>query len=164
MKTLRHSKKLRLNSKTMNYASLLILSFIVGIMVVVQGGLNARLGTYLNNPLLATSAALTLSACFTIITVLVTVRQLPSIQQLKAIPSYLWFTGAVFSFIAVTLFYYLIPKLGISTAVSFGLCGQIVFSMIAANYGWFGLPVEPIALKKIIGTIAMIVGIFLIKF
>ncbi|MEM6830309.1 MAG: DMT family transporter [Bacteroidota bacterium] len=157
-------KKLPLNPTRMSYASLLILSVMVGIMVVVQGGLNARLGMLLNSPLLATSAALTMSACFTIFAVLLTVRQWPSVQQLKAIPLYLWFTGAAFSFIAVSLFYYLIPKLGISTAVSFGLCGQIVFSMIAANYGWFGLPVEPWTLKKIIGTAAMIIGIFLIKF
>ena len=148
----------------MSYISLLILSFMVGIMVVVQGGLNSRLGIHLNSPLLATSAALTMSAVFTLVTVLVTVRQLPSIQQLRTVPLYLWFTGAVFSFIAVTLFYYLIPKLGISTAVSFGLCGQIFFSMIAAHYGWFGLPVELITFKKVVGSIAMISGIFLIKF
>jgi transporter family-2 protein len=149
---------------TMSNASLPMLSFIVGIMVVVQGALNARLGVLLNSSLLATSAALTLSACFTIIAVLVTVKQFPPIQELKAIPPYLWFTGAIFSFIAVTLFYYLIPKIGISTAVSFGLCGQIVFSMIAAHYGWFELPVETISFKKVVGTIAMIGGIFLIKF
>ncbi|MEM8895279.1 MAG: DMT family transporter [Bacteroidota bacterium] len=147
----------------MSYALLLLLAFMVGIMVVIQGGLNSRLGMHLESPLLATAAALSLSATFTVIAVLVTGRQLPSIQILKEIPFHLWFTGAVFSFIAVTLFYYLIPKLGISTAVSFGLCGQIIFSMIAANYGWFGLPVEPIALKKIIGVTAMITGIFLIK-
>ena len=148
----------------MSYISLLILSFMVGIMVVVQGGLNSRLGIHLNSPLLATSAALTMSAVFTLVTVLVTVRQFPSIQHLRTVPLYLWFTGAVFSFIAVTLFYYLIPKLGISTAVSFGLCGQIFFSMIAAHYGWFGLPVELITFKKVVGSIAMISGIFLIKF
>ena len=149
---------------TMSNASLPMLSFIVGIMVVVQGALNARFCVLLNSSLLATSAALTLSACFTIIAVLVTVKQFPPIQELKAIPPYLWFTGAIFSFIAVTLFYYLIPKIGISTAVSFGLCGQIVFSMIAAHYGWFELPVETISFKKVVGTIAMIGGIFLIKF
>ena len=164
MRTLRLTKKRLLKAIIMSYSFLLILSFMVGIMVVIQGGLNSRLGTHLNSPLLATSAALTMSAVFTIVAVLVTVRQLPSMQQLKTIPTYLWFTGALFSFIAVTLFYYLIPKLGISTAVSFGLCGQILFSMIAAHYGWFGLPIEPIAIKKVVGTIAMVVGIFLIKF
>ncbi|MEL6190871.1 MAG: DMT family transporter [Bacteroidota bacterium] len=148
----------------MSYPILLLLSFLVGIMVVVQGGLNSKLGVHLNSPLLATSVAFIMSACFTLVAVLVLVKQMPSSQQLKSIPVYLWFTGAAFSFMAVALFYYLIPKLGISTAVSFGLCGQIIFSMIAANYGWFGLPVEPIVLKRILGAIAMMAGIFLIKF
>ncbi len=148
----------------MHHSLLLILSFAVGIMVVIQGGLNAKLGVMLQNPLLATSTALTMSACFTLIAVWLSVKQFPSVSQLKAIPIYLWFTGAVFSFIAVTLFYYLIPKLGISTAVSFGLFGQIIFSTVAAYYGWFGLPIEPIDLKKLIGVAAMIIGIILIKY
>ena len=148
----------------MSYSALLMLSFAVGIMVVIQGGLNSKLGIILNNPLLATSVALTFSALFTIMAVGVSVKQYPSIQQLKTVPVYLWFTGAVFSFLAVSLFYYLIPKLGLSTAVTFGLCGQILFSMVAAHFGWFGLPIESIELKKLIGTLAMIGGIYLIKF
>jgi len=148
----------------MNYASMLLLSFAVGIMVVVQGGLNAKLGVLLNNPLLGTSAALTISACFTLVAVFVSVKEFPSLQQLKVIPLYLWFTGAAFSFIAVSLFYYLIPKLGIATAVTFGLCGQIAFSMIAAHFGWFGLPVEPISIKKILGVLMLVSGVFLTKY
>lgn len=163
MKIPQPTKKLLQTVRKMNNVILLMLSFAVGIMVVLQGGLNAQLGVLLKSPLLATSAALTFSACFTIIAVLFTVKQLPSAQELRAIPNYLWFTGALFSFIAVSLFYYLIPKLGISTAVSFGLFGQIIFSMIMAHYGWFGLPLEPIELKKMIGVIAMITGLFLIK-
>lgn len=164
MRTQLLTKKQPLNPGTMSNILLIILSFIVGIMVVIQGGLNAKLGVLLKNPLLATAAALTISACLTIIAVLFTVKQVPSLQQLKSVPVYLWFTGAIFSFIAVSLFYYLIPKLGISTAVSFGLCGQIFFSMLAAHYGWFGMPVEAIAFKKVLGIAAMIAGIFLIKF
>ena len=141
-----------------------MLSFMVGIMVVIQGGLNAKLGLLLKNPLLASSAMFIMSACFTIIAVLFTVKQLPSLSELSAVPSYLWFAGALFSFIAVSLFYYLIPKLGIGTAVAFGLFGQIVFSMIAAHYAWFGLPQEPIVIKKAIGILAMVIGLFLIKF
>ena len=164
MRTLPLTKEPQAKTKVMNYTSLLVLSFMVGIMVVVQGGLNARLGIYLNSPLLATSVAFLVSAIVTLAAVLLTVRQLPTMQAMKSVPIYLWFTGALFSVMAVTLFYYLIPKLGISTAVTFGLCGQIIFSTIAAHYGWFGLPVEPIAIKKIIGAIAMIAGIFFIKY
>lgn len=147
----------------MNNPTLLLLSFSVGIMVVIQGGVNARLGILLNNSLLATSTALTMSASFTLIAVLVTVRQFPSANLLREIPVYMWITGGLLSFLAVTLFYYIIPRLGISTAVTFGLAGQLIFAAIAGHFGWFNMPLEPITVRKIAGLIVMISGVMLIK-
>ncbi len=147
----------------MNNPTLLFLSFSVGIMVVIQGGINARLGILLNNSLLATSTALTMGASFTLIAVLITVRQFPSMYQLREIPIYMWVTGGLLSFLAVTLFYYIIPRIGISTAVTFGLAGQLIFAAIAGHFGWFNMPLEPISMKKIVGLIVMIAGVFLIK-
>ncbi len=132
-------------------------------MVVIQGGINARLGVMLNNALLATSTALVMSASFTLIAVFTTVRQFPSMNQLQVIPIYMWFTGGILSFMAVTLFYYIIPKVGISTTVTFGLAGQILFAAIAGHYGWFGMPVEPLGIRKIAGILVMVAGVILIK-
>ena len=148
----------------MNHPSLLLLSVAVGVMVVIQGGINSRLGVLLDNSLLATSVALVTGASLTLIAVFLSVRQLPQADQLKSIPSYLWFAGGVLSFLAVTLFYYLIPRLGISTAVTFGLTGQIIFAAIAAHYGWFGMPVEVISVRKILGIAVLIVGLMIIKY
>jgi len=147
----------------MNNPILFLLSFAVGIMVVIQGGVNARLGILLNNSLLATSTALTMSASFTLIAVLITVRQFPSMHQLREIPMYMWVTGGLLSFLAVTLFYYIIPRLGISTAVTFGLAGQLIFAAIAGHFGWFNMPLEPVSVKKVMGLIVMISGVILIK-
>ncbi len=148
----------------MNNTTLLVLSFCVGILVVIQGSINARLGTLLNNSLLATSAALVISACFTVTTAVVTIKQFPSATQLQTVPVYMWFTGGVLSFLAVSIFYYIIPRAGISTTVTFGLFGQILFAAIAGHYGWFGTTVEPLSIKKIIGILIMIVGITIIKY
>ena len=147
----------------MNYGFMIVLAAIGGIMVVLQGGINAKLGVMLGNPLLATLTNLSLSAVLTLLFVAVAVKEYPSIEQVKTIPAYLWVTGAFCSFLAVSIFYMLIPKIGISTAVIFSLTGQIVFSTLAAHYGWLGLPVEPISLQKVIGFIALIAGIILIK-
>lgn len=147
----------------MNNSTLLLLSFSVGVMVVIQGGINSRLGILLNNSLLATSTALTMGASFTLIAVLITVRQFPSMHQLREIPIYMWVTGGLLSFLAVTLFYYIIPRLGISTAVTFGLAGQLIFAAIAGHFGWFNIPLEPITIKKIGGLFVMIAGVILIK-
>jgi transporter family-2 protein len=148
----------------MNNSSLLLLSFSVGILVVIQGGINARLGVLLNSSLLATSAALVMSASFTLIAVFMTVRELPSTDQIQTIPTYMWFTGGALSFLAVTLFYYIIPRIGISTAVVFGLSGQIIFAAIAGHFGWFGMPLEPMTIKKIMGMLVLTMGIILIKY
>lgn len=47
--------------------------------------------------------------------------------------------------------------------ISIGLCGQLVFSVIAGNYGWLNLPLEPITIKKTIGVSSMVLGIILIN-
>ncbi|MEQ8927382.1 MAG: DMT family transporter [Fulvivirga sp.] len=147
----------------MNTSYLLIMSVSVGVLVVIQGGINARLGLMLSNTLLATTIALITSATITLAAFLITTRSYPTFQQLKSIPLHL-FLGGVFSFSALALFYYVIPRLGISTVVTFGLTGQIIFASIAAHYGWFGMPVELMSLKKLIGMIIMIAGVYLIKF
>lgn len=148
----------------MNNASLFLLSFSVGILVVIQGGINAKLGVMLNNTLLATSAALVMSTSFTLLAVFLTIRELPSLDQIQTIPTYMWFTGGALSFLAVTLFYYIIPRIGIATAVIFGLSGQIIFAAIASHFGWFGMPVEPITIKKVMGMLVMVMGVLLIKY
>lgn len=88
------------------------------------------------------------------------VKTFPTINQMKDIPIYLWFTGGLFSVIGISIYYNTIPKLGISTMISFGPCGQLIFTLIAGDYGWVNLPIEPISFKRIAGVIAMITGIF----
>ncbi len=142
---------------------LLILAFVGGVFLALQGGLNAQLGVLLKNPLLASLIAFACSTLFALLFVLIKFKSLPTISQAKEIPFYLWFTGGFFSVIGISLYYYTIPKLGISTMISIGLCGQLVFSVIAGNYGWLNLPSEPITLKKTIGVSSMVLGIILIN-
>ncbi|MEO9966758.1 MAG: DMT family transporter [Reichenbachiella sp.] len=147
----------------MNQLIISILAFVAGILLTIQGGLNTQLGILLKHPLLATLVAFFFSMCFSIIFVLSSVKSYPTTQQIKAIPTYLWFTGGLFSMLGVSLYYYTIPKLGVSTMISLGLCGQLFFSVIAGHFGWFGLPVEPITLKRSLGILAMGSGILLIN-
>ena len=148
----------------MQYFSLLLLSVAVGIMVVIQGSLSARLGILLMNPVFASSIAMITGAIYSLVVVLLMIRQYPTVSQMKEVPLYLWFIGGLLSFIAVSLFYYVIPRLGISTAVTFGLTGQLIFAAIASHLGWFGMPLEPISIKKVIGMMVMVVGVVLIKY
>ncbi|MBL6449403.1 DMT family transporter [Fulvivirga sp. 29W222] len=147
----------------MNQITLSVLAFTGGIFLAMQGGLNAQLGVLLKNPLLASLIAFFNSTMFAFLIIVFSVRSIPSAQQLKEVPWYLWSAGGLFSVIGISLYYYTIPKLGVSTMISLGLCGQIMFSVIAGHFGWFNLPVEPATYKRLLGVTAMIIGIFLIN-
>lgn len=147
----------------MNQFFISFLAFVAGVLLTIQGGLNTQLGMLLKHPLLATVTAFFFSLCFALLLVLAGVKSYPSGEQIKAIPIYLWFAGGLFSVLGVSLYYYTIPKLGVSTMISLGLCGQLFFSVLAGHFGWFGLPIEPITLKRAMGILAMGSGILLIN-
>nr|WP_297784883.1 DMT family transporter [uncultured Allomuricauda sp.] len=147
----------------MNQYVNILLAFIGGVFLAMQGGLNAQLGVQLKNPLLASLTAFFFSMLFALLAVVLTVKNIPKTSLLISIPKHLWFTGALFSVIGIGLYYYTIPKLGISTMISLGLFGQLIFSALAGHYGWFDLPKEPMVVKKVVGLLAMTIGILLIN-
>ena len=149
--------------QTMNHSLLIFLSFAVGVLVVIQGSMNARLGVLLSNPLLATAVALSMGAALTLAAVAITVKHYPTLQQVDDVPFYYWFVGGALSVFGITLFYYVIPRIGISTTVTFGLTGQLLFAAIAGHYGWFGMPAEPISINKAIGMVTVLAGAILIR-
>lgn len=148
----------------MNHLTLSLFAFAGGIFLAAQGVFNAHLGTLLKNPLLASVTAFFSSTIFAVLFVFISTKNPPDLTMVKNVPFYLWFTGGLFSVVGISLYYYTIPKLGVATIISIGLFGQIIFSFIVGHFGLFGLPVEPITLKRIIGVISMIAGIFLINF
>ncbi|NMH86567.1 DMT family transporter [Flavivirga algicola] len=148
----------------MNNYIVLFLAFIGGVFLAMQGGLNAQLGVLLRNPLLASLIAFFSSTIFALLFLVFNLKSVPTLLQIKEVPFYLWFLGGFFSVVGISLYYYTIPKIGISTMISIGLCGQLIFAVIAGNYGWLNLPVEPITIKRILGMLSMILGITLINF
>ncbi|WDE13817.1 DMT family transporter [Thalassomonas haliotis] len=145
----------------MIYLSLLAL--IAGAAIATQTSMNAQLGVMLKNPLLATSVAFVSSIFFTLCGVLLVNREIPSVDMVREVPVYLWFTGGAFSAFGLGCFYYLIPKMGIGAMLSAALTGQLLLAMVAGHFGWFDLPVKPITLAKLAGVVALISGIVLIN-
>ncbi|WP_422358677.1 DMT family transporter [Reichenbachiella sp.] len=147
----------------MNQFILVSMAFTGGVFLAIQGSLNAQLGVLLKNPLLASLVAFFTSAFFALLFVVGSVRNFPSISDLKTVPYHLWFAGGFFSLLGISLYYYTIPRLGVSSMISLGLFGQIIFAMIAGHFGWFDLPEEPLSTRRVLGALAMIAGIFLIN-
>lgn len=147
----------------MNQYFFSIVAFVGGVCLAVQAGFNTQLGILLKKPILASISQSISSFIFASVFLLLFSKELPSLQTAKQIPWYLWFIGGLFSVTGITLYYFTIPKLGISKMIALGLCGQLVLSAVAGHFGWLNLPVEPITWKKIIGIAAMMSGIIIIS-
>lgn len=145
----------------MNKIIITTLAFAGGIALAAQSGLNSQLGVSLKNPLLASFIAFLASTFFALIFISIVIKDLPTIAQAKEIPIYLWFAGGFLSVIGIGLYFYTIPKLGISTMISIGMCGQLLFAALAGHYGWLNLPIEPLTLKRSIGILTMLLGVLL---
>ena len=138
-------------------------AFIGGVFFAIQAGFNTQLGSILKQPLIAVISTSITSALFAGIALFIFKKNSFQTNHFVQVPTYLWFIGGLCSAIGISLYFYTIPKLGISKMISFGLCGQLAFSLIAGKYGWLNLPIEPITTKHILGILSMIIGIFLIN-
>ena len=140
-----------------------ILAFIAGAAITTQASMNAQLGVLLRSSLIGTSVAFVFSSLFTLIAVIVTTRNYPQLATVQAIPIYLWFSGGAIAAFGVGMYYFLIPKMGVGPMMSYALAGQLLLAVVASHFGWFDMPVKQIDFMKIIGIIALIVGIILIN-
>jgi transporter family-2 protein len=134
-----------------------------GVFLAIQAGFNSQLGAILRQPVLAVVSTSLASAVFGIVFLLIFGRETFPAQNFTDVPWYLWFIGGLFSMAGISLYFYTIPQMGISKMIAIGLCGQLVFSLVAGKFGWLNLPVEPIGIKRLAGSVMMIIGILLIN-
>ena len=140
-----------------------IVAFTAGAALAVQAALNSQLGNLLKNPILATVVAFCSSVFFTALALVISTKEYPSIEVVKSVPIYFWFSGGLFSAFGISMFYYLIPKMGISPMLSYALAGQMIVGIVAGHFGWFNLPLTPLSLVKVGGVLALITGILIIN-
>lgn len=139
-----------------------LLALFAGALIALQAGMNSWLGVLLKNALLATVVAFLVSVLVSGTVLISTTKHWPALNDIRAVPWYLWL-GGVLSATGVGLFYLLIPKLGVGTMMSFALTGQLILAVVISHFGWFDLPQAPINHKKLLGLMAMVVGLVLVN-
>lgn len=142
---------------------LVILAVSAGAAIAIQASMNAQLGVLLKSSTLSTGIVSLVSCIFTLAFFLIFEQRYPKSGDVEAVPVFLWFSGGALSAFGIGLFYYLIPKMGVATMMSYALSGQIIIASIASHYGWFNLPVKTFDSLKIAGLVALIVGVVLLN-
>ena len=150
----------------MSYLSLLAVA--AGAAIAIQATMNTKLGVLLKSAMMSTSIAFFVSAVFAVSAMVISAivfstKQVPQMADIRSVPVYLWFSGGALSAFGVGMFYYLIPKMGVGSMMSYALSGQIFIAIIASHFGWFELPVKPITLLKMVGALSLVTGVLLLN-
>jgi transporter family-2 protein len=136
-----------------------LLGVLGGSASALQSAVNGRLGSLvgpLNAAVLSTTVGLTCLLGYSGLT-----RQLVVSQAVKA-PPILLIGGALGAFF-VTSVIYVIPRLGVVTAVVLAVLGQLVVAALADQFGLFGNPRIPLGPSRVIGIMLVLVGFALAR-
>ena len=142
----------------------MLLKFLVviaGICLVLQSAFNSQLSTSLKSPILATLVAYMVGILLLISYSIYNKVNIPSKIIIEETPIHLWFGGAIFSLSGLLIYYYAIPRIGISQTIVYGLFAQLIFSAIASHFGWFGMPIYPVSALRFFGLLLISSGVFL---
>ena len=136
-------------------------AFAIGLMVPLQGVINAKLGKEVGGP--TQSALISFSGGFLIFLAigLYNYQNLPSFSRVFSLPPYL-LSGGVIGSIFVLSAIMIIPKLGSTGFVALIVAGQLISSLIFDHFGLFSLPVKPINYLRILGVVLLFSGASLI--
>ncbi|WP_413693112.1 DMT family transporter [Pseudoalteromonas sp. KJ10-2] len=143
-----------------------IFALFAGSCIAIQAAMNARLGQLFNSALLATSYAF-FTSFLLVITIALLVNSKSLIHQWQQIsfsivPWYLWLS-CVLSVIGVGSMYWLIPKMGVGSVMSYSLTGQLILALIISHFGLFDSPQKLISSTKLVGALLLIIGITLVN-
>lgn len=145
-----------------------MLGILAGVALAIQNAVNARLGKVFHSPLHAAFVSFAVSSL-----VLLLLNLLCRAGVVNAVclslarqPKHEWWIwlGGLLGSSYVGLSSILVPVLGTGQVVMLALFGQLVFSALIQQFGWFKSRVIKISRSQGIGTVIMFVGIFLIKF
>ncbi|GMV77638.1 MAG: hypothetical protein AMXMBFR79_07730 [Chitinophagaceae bacterium] len=134
-----------------------------GALTPVQALFNFKLAKAVNNTI--TSALISfLVGTLILLGYLLYKKQLrfDVVNVVKTEPYWIWLGGVIGAYYVVTLTY-IVPKVGSSLAFSLVIAGQLIISLLVDHFGWFGVPVSPITIKKVMGIVALAMAIWLIK-
>ncbi len=140
---------------------LLAITFIIGMFLPMQAGINGSLGKMIGNPV---GAALISFAVGTLALSLyyVTTQKLAALEVLKIIPWWMW-TGGLLGAVYVAVAAIVAHKIGASSLIMFTVAGQMLAALILDHYGLIGFPEHPINFWRLVGAGCLVVGVVLIR-
>lgn len=81
-------------------------------------------------------------------------------SQWRSLPWYAFGAGA-FGLVVIFSMSYMIPRIGVATALILLLAGQLLMGSILDHFGWLGAVQRPIELSRVLGLSVVLAGVWL---
>lgn len=153
-------------SRSGGRAALVAFAVIGGVVLPVQGAVNARLHADLDAPfVVATVSFLVATVAMVLILAAMTRRAAthrPQLSALRTVPWWGWLGGLVGASY-VTAVFVMLPSIGAAPVIALTVAGQQLASMAVDHYGLLRLPRRPVTRRRLLGVAALLTGVTLLQ-
>lgn len=141
--------------------SLFIIAIITGFCTPLQTSINSRLRTDIKEPFLSSGISFLTGSVFLLLFSFITNNLTLFSNKITLLPWWSYLAGLC-AMICLTANILLFPKLGSVQTVVLPMVGQIITSVIIDNFGFFDTKIRLLTWARIIGVVAVIIGIIFI--
>ena len=139
----------------------LVVALLVGALVTLQTGSNARLKEAFGHPLPAVVVSSLIGIVLLIAVIAVTRAPLPSMERVSTAPWSAWLGGLLGAVYAVTMVV-LARELGAATLMALAVAGQLLCSVLLDHFGVLGFEVRAAGIGRLVGCALLLTGVALI--
>jgi transporter family-2 protein len=140
---------------------LIALSLLSGALIPVQASTNAAFSKTAGNPIVTALMVFMVGLAAVSAYLLVSGTPLPGIAQLKSAPLYSYSGGLIVAFYVIIITF-IAPRLGVAPAIRLIVTGQLIGAILIDHFGWFDVAVRTIDLKRAMGAVLMMAGVYLV--
>ena len=147
----------------MRFLSVLIM-FLAGFCISLQGPINARLRVALESPVM--SATLSFLSGTLVLLCITGTRVFggtgAGLRGMQSAPAWAYLGGILgATFVLGSIL--AIPEIGVVVAICAAVLGQMVGSYLTDTFGWFGLNKVPFDPLRLLGIVLLVLGVLLVQ-
>jgi len=138
-----------------------VLALFTGALIPIQASTNSIFSKSIGNPLITGLMVFIVGLVGMIIFIALSGTTFPVRHQLVSAPLYSDLGGIIIA-TYVVIITFLVPRIGVGTAIGLIVTGQIICAVIIDHFGLFSVPVHSISITRVAGVLLMIAGIYLV--
>jgi len=140
----------------------IFLAIVAGMLMPVQAGINAKLADVINGAIPAAFVSFLVGTLVLGLVLAVMTQSVPVSRALPVAPWWYWVGGSMGAFF-VTATVILAPRIGAGAMIALTLAGQMGASMALDNYALLGYPHIAFDGKRLLGSVLLLAGVYLIR-